>query len=84
VEIGKDDERKFLVCRTKEQVCAAPQKTGSCYSSREQDNVPRTLSSGSEPSPVTWYIHKILFSMGFTARNLGKASGELYPRRALG
>ncbi len=30
VEIGKDDQRKVLVCRTDEQVCAAPRKkTGS-------------------------------------------------------
>ena len=29
VEIGKDDQRKVLVCRTDEQVCAPPRRTGS-------------------------------------------------------
>jgi len=34
-----------------------------CYSSRWKDNVPRSLTSGSDPSPVTWYIPEILSSM---------------------
>ena len=65
VEIGKDDQRKVLVCRTDEQVCGAPRKIGIwnilvCCSSRWQDNVPRSRSSGSDPLPVTLYIPEIL------------------------
>jgi len=54
VEIGKDDQRKVLVCRTDEQVCVAPRKKRiqnilRCCSSRWQDNVPKSLRSGSDP-----------------------------------
>ena len=54
VEIGKDDQRKVLVCRTDEQVCGALRKHRirnilRCCSSRWQDSVPRSPSSGIDP-----------------------------------